>query len=54
MTASNTEMREHGLRELTMGELDQVSGGLFPLLVLAFAVGFDAGFIGVMAFSDLD
>jgi lactobin A/cerein 7B family class IIb bacteriocin len=54
MTTSNTEVAEHGLRELTTGELDEVSGGLFPLLVMAFAVGFDAGFIGVMAFSDLD
>ena len=31
-----------------------VTGGFFPLLVMAFAVGFDAGFIGVMAFGDLD
>jgi lactobin A/cerein 7B family class IIb bacteriocin len=41
-------------RELTADELDNVSGGFFPLAVMAFAVGFDIGFIGVMAFSDLD
>ena len=42
------------IRPLQEDELNAVSGGLFPLLVMAFAVGFDAGFIGVMAFGDLD
>jgi lactobin A/cerein 7B family class IIb bacteriocin len=42
------------IRPLQEDELNAVSGGFFPLLVMAFAVGFDAGFIGVMAFGDLD
>jgi hypothetical protein len=54
MTTSNTEMTEHGLRELTADEMDAVSAGFLPLAIMAFAIGFDAGFIGVMAFSDLD
>jgi hypothetical protein len=42
------------IRPLQEDEVNAVSGGFFPLLVLAFAVGFDAGFIGVMAFGKLD
>ena len=50
MATSNTQMADYGVRELAPAEIDTVSGGIFPLLVLAFAVGFDAGFIGVCAF----
>jgi hypothetical protein len=42
------------IRPLQDDEVNTVSGGFFPLLILAFAVGFDAGLIGVMAFGDLD
>jgi hypothetical protein len=54
MTPGNTQMAEQGMRELTMGEVEDVSGGIFPLLVMAFAVGFDIGFITTMALKDLD
>jgi len=50
MPTNNKDTAKHDLRELTTSEIDGVSGGIFPLLVLAFAVGFDAGFIGVCAF----
>jgi len=49
MTISNAEMSEPDLRELATDEIDAVSGGFLPL-ILAFAVGFDIGFIGVCAF----
>ena len=52
MTSSTTETTEYDVRELTIDEADAVSGGFLPLAILAFAIGFDAGFIGVMAFSD--
>jgi lactobin A/cerein 7B family class IIb bacteriocin len=54
MNSSNTEIAELSLRELTADETEAVSGGFLPLAIMAFAIGFDAGFIGVMAFSDLD
>ena len=54
MNSSNTEIAELGLRELTAHETDAVSGGFLPLAIMAFAVGFDIGFISVMAFKDLD
>ena len=50
MTPSITETAEQGVRELTMNEVDNVSGGFFPLLVMAFAVGFDIGFIASYGF----
>jgi hypothetical protein len=53
MITDNTEMAEQDLRELATGEIDEVSGG-HPALILAFAVGFDLGFIGVCAFGPLD
>jgi hypothetical protein len=52
MDTAIIETAERDQRELTMDELDEVSGGLFPLFVMAFAVGFDAGFITVMALKD--
>jgi hypothetical protein len=54
MTPGNMELAEQGIRELTIGEFDDVSGGIFPVLVMAFAVGFDIGFITTMALKDLD
>jgi hypothetical protein len=42
------------IRPLQDDEINAVSGGFFPLFVMAFAIGFDAGFIGVMALGDLD
>ena len=50
MTTDKTEAVETGVRELTAQELEGASGGLLPALVLAFAVGFDIGFIGMCAF----
>ena len=32
-----------------MNEIDSVDGGFLPLLIMAFAVGFDIGFITTMA-----
>jgi hypothetical protein len=54
MTPGNTELAEQGLREMTTAEIDGVSGGIFPFLVMAFAVGFDIGFCTTMALQDLD
>ena len=54
MDSSNTEIAQLGLRELTADETNAVTGGFLPLAIMAFAIGFDAGFIGVMAFKDLD
>ena len=51
---TNKEMAEQGQRELTVSEIDEVSGGFFPLLVMAFAVGFDIGFCATMALKPLD
>jgi hypothetical protein len=51
---NSTTITEDGVRELTIDETDAVSGGFLPLAIMAFAIGFDAGFIGVMAFKDLD
>jgi hypothetical protein len=42
------------IRALQDDEVNAVSGGFLPLLVMAFAVGFDASFIGVTAFGELD
>ena len=44
------EVAETELRELSIDEIEGASGGLLPALVLAFAVGFDIGFIGMCAF----
>ena len=49
MAIATTQSAEQDLRELTTNEIESVSGGFFPLLVLAFAVGFDIGFITTMA-----
>jgi len=49
MTDQNTETADHGLRELSMNEIDNVSGGFLPALILAFSVGFDIGFCATMA-----
>jgi hypothetical protein len=51
------EFQQHGnrrarLRELTADETTR-SLRLLPLAIMAFAIGFDAGFIGVMS-QDLD
>jgi lactobin A/cerein 7B family class IIb bacteriocin len=45
MTHGITDTASQDVRELTASEVDNVSGGLFPLIVLALAFGFDAGFI---------
>ena len=50
MTINDTETLETSVRELSADELESASGGLLPALVLAFAVGFDIGFIGMCAF----
>jgi hypothetical protein len=50
MTTHNTDVANADQRELTIDELDNASAGLLPALVLAFAVGFDIGFIGMCAF----
>jgi lactobin A/cerein 7B family class IIb bacteriocin len=50
MTPGNIQSAEQGLRELTANEVDDVSGGFFPILCLAFAVGFDIGFIATYGF----
>jgi lactobin A/cerein 7B family class IIb bacteriocin len=52
MTTSNMEAAEHGVRELTAREIDEVNGGIFPILVMAFAVGFDIGFCTTMYLKD--
>ena len=49
MIASNIQAASGDLRELTMNEIDAVDGGFLPLLIMAFAVGFDIGFITTMA-----
>jgi lactobin A/cerein 7B family class IIb bacteriocin len=54
MSESSKSESTPQIRPLQDDEVNSVSGGFFPLLVMAFAVGFDAGFIGVMAFGDLD
>ena len=50
MIASNAKTADSDLRELSTSEIDGVSGAFFPLLVLAFAVGFDIGFIASYGF----
>ena len=44
MNSSNTEIAELSLRELTADETEAVSGSFLPLAIMAFAIGFDAGF----------
>ena len=50
MTTLNTDVANAESQELSIEELDGTSAGLLPALVLAFAVGFDIGFIGMCAF----
>jgi len=50
MTTLNTDVANAESQELSIEELDGASAGLLPALVLAFAVGFDIGFIGMCAF----
>jgi hypothetical protein len=38
MNPASTEIAEQGLRELTTDETDAVSGGFFPLAIMAFAI----------------
>ena len=49
MTTATMDIAQQDVRELTMNEVDDVSGGFFPILMLAFCVGFDIGFITTMA-----
>jgi hypothetical protein len=49
MIASNIQAVDGDLRELSVNEIDAVDGGFLPLLIMAFAVGFDIGFITTMA-----
>jgi len=49
MTDNKAETADPGLRELSLNEIDNVSGGFLPVLILAFAVGFDIGFCTTMA-----
>jgi hypothetical protein len=53
MTTATMDVAQQDVRELTMSEVDDVSGGFFPLFVLAFAIGFDIGFITTMALRPL-
>jgi hypothetical protein len=49
MTTATMDVAQQDVRELTMNEVDDVSGAFFPILIMAFAIGFDIGFITTMA-----
>src|SRR5262245_14418866 len=53
MTNGTMDIAQQDVRELTMSEVDDVSGAFFPLLIMAFAIGFDIGFITTMALKPL-
>jgi hypothetical protein len=43
MKMTDLTMNEIGMQELTLNEVDEVSGGVLCLLVLAFGAGYAVG-----------
>jgi len=53
MIADNTKTADNDLRELSVNEIDAVSGGVLPILLAAFFIGFDVGLWTTLAIKRL-